>query len=104
MFIWASDEGRDILGDYVAYESLTLEFVVAPEDTKMFRDMGDDAYKFEQEAMTLNSHSYSVDPTKFTSDASLSEFYKLTSISYTPVEGNPFGATIEAYDYPFFGT
>jgi len=104
MLIWASDAGHSILGDYVAHESLTLDFLVPPEDTKMFRDMGEDAYKFEQDPMTLNSHSYSVDPNKFTTDESLSTFYKLTSVSYTPVEGNAFGATIEAYDYPFFGT
>ena len=54
--------------------------------------------------MTLNSHDYSVDPNLFTTDASLAAFYKLTSISYTPLEGKPFGATMEAYNYPFFGT
>lgn len=68
MLIWASDAGHDILDDYVAHESLTLEFVVPPEQTTMFREMGDDAYKFTEDAMTLNSHSYSVDPNSFTTD------------------------------------
>jgi hypothetical protein len=34
----------------------------------------------------------------------LSSFYRLTSISYTPVEGNPFTSSMEAYDYPFMAT
>lgn len=30
--------------------------------------------------------------------------YKLTSVSYEPTTGKPFSASIEAYNYPFFGT
>lgn len=105
MLIWASDAGADILGDYVSHESLKLEFTVNPTiDSVMWANAGLDAYKWEQSAIALNSHSYSVNPDSFTTDASLAAFYKLTSISYT-VDGNlPFGETIEAYHYPFFGT
>ena len=73
-------------------------------DTEMFGAMGTNAFRFSETAMTLNSHSYSVNPDSFTTDKSLSEFYKLTSVSYEPETDKPFGATMEAYDYPFFGT
>lgn len=104
MLIWASDAGHSVLSKYYAEDSLTLDFVVPPENTEMFKDLGAQAYKFEETPMTLNSHHYSVDPDLFTTDASLAAFYKLTSVSYTPAEGDPFGASMEAYNYPFFGT
>ena len=70
----------------------------------MFGPLGKDVYKFSDSALTHNSHIYGVNPDSFITDKSLSEFYKLTSVSYEPKTGRPFGATIEAYNYPFFGT
>ena len=107
MLIWASDRGRDILEVYNAHAvSLTLDFVVDPVFTKMFSPMGQglDAWKFYRAPMTLNSHTYSANPESFVTDISLSEFYKLTSVSYEPSTGKPFAATIEAHNYPFAGT
>lgn len=109
MLIWASDRDRDILETYNAHAiSLTLDFVVEPSTSKLWSDLGDDAYKFENTAMTLNSHSFGVNPESFVSDASLGSFYKLTSVSYepnnVPEDARPFAATIEANNYPFFGT
>ena len=67
-----------------------------------------DPYKFEDYAMTLNSHSWGVNPDSFTSDEGLASFYRLTSVSYepdnVPADFRPFAATIEAFDYPFFGS
>lgn len=105
MLIWASDRGNDILEVYNAHKiSLTLDFVVDPLETEMFGALGQDAYRFEKTAMTLNSHTFSVNPDSFTTDKSLSEFYKLTSVSYEPETGKPFGTSMEAYNYPFYGT
>ena len=71
----------------------------------MFGDLGDDAFKFETKAMTLNSHSFGIDPVKFITDKGLASMYKLTSISYEP-EGDkrPFTASVEGKKYPFFAT
>lgn len=109
MLIWASDRDTDILEPYYAHAiSLTLDFVVEPSETEMFAALGEDAYKFETDAVTLNSHSWGVNPDSFTTDKSLSEFYRLTSVSYEPgnepADARPFGASMEAFDYPFFGT
>jgi gamma-glutamyl hydrolase len=71
----------------------------------MFSDLGDEAFKFETEEMTLNSHSYGVDPAKYLTDKGLASMYKLTSISYEPEEPfRPFAATVEGRKYPFMAT
>lgn len=109
MAIWAADRGVDILEIYNAHAiSLPLEFVTDPSTSSMWSDMGENAYNFENEAMALNSHTYSINPDSFITDESFGSFYRLTSISYepgnTPADARPFTATMEAKDYPFFGT
>ncbi len=107
MMIWASTVGsKDIWDSYVVLKtSLPLEFVVDPRTTKMFGDLGQDAYLFEQNAMTFNSHNWSVNPEKFVTDKGLASSYRLTSISYEPDgQKRPFTATVEHFVYPFFGT
>ena len=63
LITWASSNPDTILEAYSAHAiSLPLEFVIAPEKTEMFADLGNAAHKFEDDALTLNSHSYGVDP------------------------------------------
>lgn len=58
MMVWASSDGRDVLGTYNAHAiSETLQFIGDPKQTEMFADLGDAVYTFETEPMTLNSHS-----------------------------------------------
>eukprot|EP00350_Pseudokeronopsis_sp_OXSARD2_P009964 CAMPEP_0170549790 /NCGR_PEP_ID=MMETSP0211-20121228/7942_1 /TAXON_ID=311385 /ORGANISM="Pseudokeronopsis sp., Strain OXSARD2" /LENGTH=106 /DNA_ID=CAMNT_0010856025 /DNA_START=601 /DNA_END=921 /DNA_ORIENTATION=- len=52
--------------------------------------------------MTLNSHSKGVSPSVF-EETEVGAFYWATSVSIDD-EGEPFVATLEAFDYPFFGT
>lgn len=105
MNIWASDRDLDILERYDAHNiSLTLDFQVDPSESTMFADLGEDAWKFETTAMTLNSHMWGINPDSYTTDESLSKFYRLTSVSYEPDTGRPFAASMEAYNYPFFAT
>lgn len=56
----------------------------------------------------MNSHNFGVNPELFRGgsieDQGLASMYKLTSVSYELSTGNPFSATIEGYNYPFFGT
>ena len=71
----------------------------------MFGELGQEAYQFATNAMTLNSHNWGVDPIKFITDPGLASMYRLTSISYEPEgEHKPFAATVEGKKYPFFGT
>lgn len=109
MAIWAADRGVDILETYNAHAiSLKLEFVTDPSTSSMWSDMGSNAYNFEKEAMTLNSHSWGINPDSFVTDAGFGNFYRLTSVTYepgnTPADARPFTATMEAINYPFFGT
>jgi hypothetical protein len=109
MAIWASDAGEDLLKPYGAHAiSLPLTFVVDPSESTLWADLGEDAFKFENYAMTLNSHYWGVDPQSFTNDEGLASFYRLTSVSYEPgntqADARPFGATMEAFNYPFTGT
>jgi len=68
----------------------------------MFGPLGDRAFTYESVSMTQNNHEWGISPDVFTSDAGLSAFFRPTSVSYD-VDGNPFIATMEAYDYPMFG-
>lgn len=71
----------------------------------MFGDLGDQAFNFETQALTYNSHKWGVDPVKFITDDGLASMYRLTSISYEPEgEHKPFAASVEGKKYPFFGT
>ena len=47
LMVWASSAGDDILEEYEAHAiSLPIEFTAKPENTKMFADLGLQAYKF----------------------------------------------------------
>lgn len=70
----------------------------------MFGPLGEQASIFESYNMTLNLHSYGISPNKFDTDEGLSEFFTPTSISYTPDAGIPFITSMEAKNYPFYGT
>lgn len=116
MMVWASTAGRDILEPRSAHAiSETLEFVVDPRETRMYADLGDAAFKFATDPMTLNSHSWGVDPTKYMTDLGLASMYELTSTSYEPegehlafaasVEGRCSTSSRDSFPcYPFFGT
>lgn len=105
MMKYAADAGVNITSSYILHEtSLPLEFVVDTATSSMWADLGAGYHNFETEAMTYNSHGNGIDPEKFTTDLGLAEMYRLTSISYLPEDGRPFTATVEAWDYPFFGT
>ena len=69
--------------------------------------LGRDAFEFEKHNFTYNSHEWSLDPEKMESDAGLKDFWTLTAISHMPNNGSsplPIVASIEAKNYPIFGT
>jgi len=103
---WASSDGRDVLTHLEAeHVSLPLFFTADPLETKMFAGLGLSAYWFENLPVTLNAHSFGVDPTRFTDDEGLKSIFTLTSVSFEPEgDGNPFTATMESDRYPIMGT
>ena len=82
---------------------LPLEFVVDPKNTRMYSDLGPQAYEFTTHNFTYNSHTYGFHPETFESDPGLKEFWTVTSHSIAP-DGTPFVASIEAKNYPIYGT
>ena len=104
MAIWASSTGN-VLSALSADGCLPLEFQVDPSTTKMFSDLGTDAYKFKDQAIAHNEHAQGISPDVFSSDAGLKAMFQATSVSYTTdAMHQPFVTTMESYVYPFFGT
>ena len=73
-----------------------------PLESRMFGPLGDKAHIFETYNMTLNNHEYGISTDRFITDSKLSTFYKRTSYSFDNAKRR-FVASMEAYDYPFFG-
>ena len=74
-----------------------------PKKTKMFQGLGDTAFEFSHKNFTYNSHRYGISSDFLESDIQLKEFWDVTSISLMP-NGTEFTASIEAKNYPIFGT
>lgn len=102
--MFVSDDADKVLSDFNADdENYTLEFLVDPKNTKLFKPLQDDTRVFEKLSITYNHHSFGVSPDTFKTDKGLSDMFIPTSISYDN-DGVPFVASMEAKDYPFFGT
>lgn len=86
-------------------DSLNISFVegLRPEETKMFSSMGENAYKLTDNEVLFNNHNWGIAPEQFENDEGLKAVFKMTSVSYG-INGLPFAATMEAYDYPFYGS
>jgi len=102
---YAADAGWDAMSAFeYDHGSLELEFTKDPRDTQMFGWFQDQAFLFEDHAMTYNSHHWGVDPQMFETDKGLKDIFEVTSVSYLPDDGRAFVASIESHKYPFFGT
>lgn len=88
--------------------SLTLDFAFeAPEGIPMYAGLGPNIYLLETHNVTYNSHHWSLNPSKFQTDAGLAKWFRPTSLSYMPEpDGRAFVASAETVGnrYPFFGT
>lgn len=87
---------------YILY-SLPVKFVKDPSKTRMYEGLGESAWEFEKKNMTYNSHRFGISPKTFESDQGLKKFWDVTAISFMP-NGTEFTASIEAKNYPIFGT
>ena len=83
--------------------SVSLEFIADPRDTKMFGWLQDDAFLFEDNNLTYNSHNWGTPPETFYTDEGLFNFFEPTAISFMS-DGSPFVVSMEGKSYPVFGT
>jgi len=101
---YTADAGNKTWGIFDYHNvSLPLKFTKYPSETKMFEGMGKNAFEFEKGNYTYNSHRFSVAPETFSTDWGLRTFWDVTSVSHMP-NGTEFVASIEAKNYPIFGT
>jgi gamma-glutamyl hydrolase len=112
MVNYTADAGFSALDNYyVTSASLELEFTMDPAESRFYSGLGEDVYEFENHGFTYNAHSWSLNPVHMETDEGLADFWDLTAISYMPnnasntyPQGMPIVASIEAKEYPIFGT
>lgn len=95
--------GRDCLGKYGAHQSNDpIKFIVNPFESKLWRNLGVQAYNFEKYNLTYNSHSDGVGIDTFTSNKALAAFYRPLSTAIDKT-GKIYVSSMEAFKYPFYG-
>lgn len=108
MVNYTSSRGWDTLGHYyIRSQSIPIKFTQNPNTTVFYGQHGAMVKEFERGNFTYNSHKWSVNPDEFKKDKRLADFWNVTSISYMPNNGSnpmPFVASVEAKNYPIFGT
>uniref|UniRef100_A0A3P8PEU3 folate gamma-glutamyl hydrolase n=1 Tax=Astatotilapia calliptera TaxID=8154 RepID=A0A3P8PEU3_ASTCA len=82
--------------------ALPLNFTNA-EDSRMFKGFPAQLMKdLASEPLTVNSHKWSLGMLTYNTNEELKKFYKVLSVN---TDGNvEFVSTVEAYDYPIYGT
>lgn len=83
--------------------SLPLDFTKDAAESKLFKEFPKDVMtSLATENITVNFHKWSISMENFTRSEELKNFYKILS---TNTDGNVlFISTMEAYDYPIYGT
>lgn len=82
--------------------SLPLNFTNEANSSRMFKDFPDELMEaLATEALTENSHKWSVSVETYNTNEELKKFYKVLSTNH---DGRiEFISTMEAYDYPIYG-
>lgn len=84
--------------------SIPLEFRDAAFSSRMFADASKDVMDIlASENVTMNNHHYGIYTEHFEKTDSLSSFFNVLSTNKDR-KGDEFISTIEAYDYPIYGT
>ena len=102
IFTASSDNVLEAYG--ASHVSLPITFTKDPKETKMFCPLGEEAMQFQKGNFTLNSHSWSIPPSTFETDAGLKEMWDVTSTSFDSAHNRTFVASIEGKKYPFMAT
>jgi gamma-glutamyl hydrolase len=98
-------DGNVISDDVVAVNlPLPLQYTPAAAESRLFSSMpGDVVQALEDQPIAFNSHEHGLLVSEYESNPALNEFFDLLSVDETP-DGVEFVSTIEAKDYPFYGT
>ncbi|XP_012559207.1 gamma-glutamyl hydrolase A [Hydra vulgaris] len=98
-------ESGDVLTNFAAEDiSLALNFTPDASTSRLFSGIDKNLFKaLSAENITYNHHSYGISPKEYTVRSTLKSFYKVLSTN-KDVNGLTFVSSIEAYDYPFYGT
>ena len=84
--------------------TLALELTGAASDSKFFKAMPDNLKKIvTTEKVTYNNHECGITPEHFANNAKLTAFYNVLSTNKDK-KGVAFVSTMEAKNYPIFGT
>ncbi|XP_008290933.1 gamma-glutamyl hydrolase [Stegastes partitus] len=83
--------------------ALPLNFTAATKDSRMFKGFPAELMEdLASEPLTENSHQWSLATSTYNTNEDLRKFYKVLS---TNTDGKiEFVSTVEAYDYPIYGT
>lgn len=106
MAVYVSSSGAPLTSHYCDGESLTMDFIVDDpvKETKMFAGLTLDPLYYAEEAMTFNHRDWGITLETFEKDEGLGSFFKPTALTTDPMTGDTVVATMEAFNYPFFGT
>ncbi|KAI5610278.1 gamma-glutamyl hydrolase precursor [Silurus asotus] len=102
--VWGTCLGLEALTVLTSGKSLLSPTnTTESKDSRMFKDFPEDLMtSLANEAITENSHQWSVTTEDFNGDENLKRFYRILS---TNTDGQTeFVSTIEAYDFPIYGT
>ncbi|CAF1659296.1 unnamed protein product, partial [Didymodactylos carnosus] len=94
-----------IMDNCMGYDFATeITFMPNATDSRLFgKNAPKSVLKYlQEEPVTANFHNYCMRPENFTADLTLSNFYKILSIS-EDLENKTFISTIESQKYPIFG-
>jgi gamma-glutamyl hydrolase len=84
--------------------ALSLRFVPGAKHSRLFQSFPPDLVKaLRTEKLTFNSHDHGLLVSEYASNPSLRSFFRMLSFNKAPA-GPFFVSTMEARDYPFYGT
>lgn len=105
MAMWTASAGKDSMESFdLHFVSLPLKYVKNPKNTRMYEGLSKKkAMALRNKNYTYNSHRFGFSPKTFKTDDGLNKFWDVTAHHFMP-NGTAFVASIEAKNYPFFGT
>lgn len=103
--IIAAGNNTSVLSRFSASDiSLPLNYTDAAPTSRMFNGISENLYKaIGSEGITYNHHNYGVGIDTYNKEPSLKDFFKILSVN-NGLNGKTFVSTVEAFDYPIYGT
>ena len=95
--------GRDVLGHYTSEaRNDPLKFIVSPANSKLWKQIKNEAYNFEKYNITYNSHSWGIGIETFLNTKALHNMFIPVTTS-VDIYGKTYVSSMEAHKYPFYG-